>query len=186
MNWSLMSALSGPIYMAPTLLGISSVKRVRIGKNAASVLPEAVEAPQQHVAVGVEHGVARRHLHGSQRFPAILIDEILNEGRIAVKYVHTVTLYFKFSKFFLNIFLVDLRSCVFKALRAEQLRHGQSGILERYIQQLDKVADDLARGNIFIRPYPAVLYLDKGYELLLPEGALVARKARSGYPPASR
>ena len=30
--------------MAPTLLGIFSVKRVRIGKNAASVLPEAVEA----------------------------------------------------------------------------------------------------------------------------------------------
>ena len=43
-NWSLISALSGAIYSTPTDLGGSSSSRLRIGKNAASVLPEAVDA----------------------------------------------------------------------------------------------------------------------------------------------
>ena len=43
-NWSLMSAFSGAIYMTPTLAGGSSSSRVRMGKNAASVLPDAVDA----------------------------------------------------------------------------------------------------------------------------------------------
>ena len=37
-------ALRGPMYNAPTEVGGSSEKRVIIGKNAASVLPDAVEA----------------------------------------------------------------------------------------------------------------------------------------------
>ena len=43
-NWSLMSALSGAMYRQPTEAGGSSEKSVMIGKKAASVLPEAVEA----------------------------------------------------------------------------------------------------------------------------------------------
>ena len=43
-NWSLISAFNGAMYKAPTLFGGSSSSSVRIGKNAASVFPDAVEA----------------------------------------------------------------------------------------------------------------------------------------------
>ena len=43
-NWSLISAFRGAMYSTPTLWGGSSSSKVRMGKKAASVLPEAVEA----------------------------------------------------------------------------------------------------------------------------------------------
>ena len=43
-NWSLMRAFSGAMYSTPTVREGSSSSRVRMGKKAASVLPEAVEA----------------------------------------------------------------------------------------------------------------------------------------------
>ena len=43
-NWSLIKAFRGAMYSTPTLRGGSSSKRVRMGKKAASVFPEAVEA----------------------------------------------------------------------------------------------------------------------------------------------
>ena len=43
-NWSLIRALRGAIYSTPTVWDGSSSSSVRMGKNAASVLPEAVEA----------------------------------------------------------------------------------------------------------------------------------------------
>ena len=43
---------------------------------------------QQHVVIGIENGIPRRHLNGTQRLPVIAVDEILHKGRIAVKYIH--------------------------------------------------------------------------------------------------
>ena len=43
-NWSLISALSGAIYSTPTDSEGFSSSSVRMGKKAASVFPEAVEA----------------------------------------------------------------------------------------------------------------------------------------------
>ena len=43
-NWSLISAFSGAMYSTPTLAEGFSSSSVRMGKKAASVLPEAVEA----------------------------------------------------------------------------------------------------------------------------------------------
>ena len=43
-NWSLMRALRGAIYSTPTVAEGFSSSRLRMGKKAASVLPEAVEA----------------------------------------------------------------------------------------------------------------------------------------------
>ena len=42
---------------------------------------------QEHVVVGVEDGVAGGHLNAAQRLPAVRVDEILDERRVAVENV---------------------------------------------------------------------------------------------------
>ena len=42
-NWSLIRLFNGAIYKTPTVSGIFSQSNVIIGKNAASVLPDAVD-----------------------------------------------------------------------------------------------------------------------------------------------
>ncbi len=43
---------------------------------------------QQHIVVGVENGVGGRDLHRAQTFPSMLVDEILDEGRVSLEGSH--------------------------------------------------------------------------------------------------
>ena len=68
-NWSFISAFKGPMYIAPTVRGASSENSVSIGKNAASVLPDAVEADNNtfssvlKIASPAATWIARRFSH---------------------------------------------------------------------------------------------------------------------------
>ena len=43
---------------------------------------------EQYVLVGVEDGVCGGNLHGSQTLPVVVVDEVLDERRVAVESVH--------------------------------------------------------------------------------------------------
>lgn len=67
--------------------GGCSCIRVMMGKKAASVFPEAVEADSSTLASELKMA-ARRGLDGAQRLPPFLIDVALDSGRIAGEDVH--------------------------------------------------------------------------------------------------
>ena len=50
--------------------------------------PGGGRSAKQKMRVRVEEDVARRNLNGAQRVPAVLVDDVLNEGRVAIEYVH--------------------------------------------------------------------------------------------------
>ncbi len=63
-------------------------KQREYGEEHRLGLPRRRGGAQQHVFVGVEDGVARRHLRGAQRFPFVPVDEVLHERGIAVEDAH--------------------------------------------------------------------------------------------------
>ena len=43
---------------------------------------------EQHVLIGIEDGVGRRHLDAAEALPIVFIDEVLHERRKAIESVH--------------------------------------------------------------------------------------------------
>ena len=61
------------------------------GKEGRLGLARCGGGGEQDVVIRVEDGVGSRHLHGAQVLPIVLVDEVLNKGRIPVKDPHGVT-----------------------------------------------------------------------------------------------
>ena len=58
------------------------------GKERGLRLARCGGRAEKDVVVAVEDGVSRSHLDAAQRVPAVLVDEVLNKGRVSVKDGH--------------------------------------------------------------------------------------------------
>ena len=61
-----------------------------MGKKAASVFPDAVEAVRRTLSSVPKMGLARGVLYAPQRLPAGAVNIILDKGRVSAENVHRV------------------------------------------------------------------------------------------------